>query len=415
MHSPVGSEPKDRMRWGAIALFVFASSFLNFLDRQLLAAVAPTLRTEYQLSNAQYGEVVAVFSLAYALGTPLFGLLIDKVGLALGTNLAVVLWSLSSVCTGVFKGFPALLTSRIVLGIGESASIPAASKASATYLPASELGFANAVGSIAVTLGTVSAPLLVATVGAAYGWRSVFVLSGVLAIPWIVAWTVVSSRVRPASRVLAAPLSLSREKLGDARLWVIAAAYALVMAQYTLWLGWTTLYFVQERHLSAAEANRYFAWIPPLFATLGAFLGASLAFYWIRRSLPAIQARLRVYGLSLPLVLCSALVPLMPTPTLAALGIGLSFLGCMSIVSAVHVLPVDLFGARHAAFSASILAASYALLQAFLSPVIGGVVDRVGFEPLCIVMPLFPVAGFFVARAGLIVRERRHVATLRVP
>jgi ACS family hexuronate transporter-like MFS transporter len=388
-----------RSRWGAISVFIFASSYLNFLDRQLLAAAAPSIRETFQISNAEYGQLISAFSLAYAFTTPLFGLLMDALGLTRGMILAVSIWSAGSGLTGIVGSFRGLLTCRALLGIGESAGIPAASKASASYLPPEEYGFANAVGSIAVALGSISAPLLVATVGARYGWRSLFVLSAVVALPWIVIWQVVSKRIRPHWQPPSTPMSLSRTLLKDKRLWGIAAAYALVMAQYTLWLNWTTIYFVDARHLTAADANRYFAWIPPIGATLGGFFGAFLARHWIKQGGAVIPTRLRVYGVSIPLLFSSALVPWLPTPELAALGIGLSFFASMSIVTAVHALPIDIFGVRHAAFSVSVLACAYAALQTFFSPLVGAIVDRVGFTPVCLLIPAAPIIGLFIIRS----------------
>lgn len=386
-------------RWIAIGIFSI-SSFLNFLDRQLLAAAAPAIRTEFHLSNAQYGEIVAAFSLAYAITTPVFGILLDRVGLNVGVALSVGLWSLSSVFTGVSQSFSTLIGARIGLGVGESAGIPSVSKASGSYLPASELGFATAVGSIAVAAGTVSAPLLMASLGTVYGWRSGFFLSGALGIPWILLWLFTSRRIPARNGHERGSVSASGRLLRESSLWLIALAYALIMAEYSLWMNWTTLYFVQEHHLSAADANRYFSWIPPIFATCGGFFGGLLAYRWIRRGDFAPHTRFRVCVASMPFVVASGIVPWIPTPELAVIGIGLGVMGCMSMITAIHALPIDLFGPKHAAFSVSLLACCYSLFQAVLSPFIGKVVDKVGFSYVCVVMPLLPLLAVFLAKAA---------------
>jgi ACS family hexuronate transporter-like MFS transporter len=105
------------------------ASILNYLDRQLLAAAAPLLKDEFQLSNAQYGQLIAVFSMVYALSTPLAGLFVDRVGLRASAAIAVLLWSVAGAATGLAQSFRTLLACRLALAIGESAGIPAATKA----------------------------------------------------------------------------------------------------------------------------------------------------------------------------------------------------------------------------------------------------------------------------------------------
>src|SRR5260370_31656307 len=102
-----------RLRWVAIAVLLFSGT-LNYLDRQLLAAVSETLKTEFHLNNQQYGEIVSVFSIAYALIAPLAGLFIDRVGLNAGLSLAVGIWSLAGGGAGVAHNFP----SRFVVSPG---------------------------------------------------------------------------------------------------------------------------------------------------------------------------------------------------------------------------------------------------------------------------------------------------------
>src|SRR5712691_11330706 len=127
-----------RLRWIVIGVFVLSSS-LNYLDRLLLAALAPTLKIEFHLSNTQYGELIAVFSLVYAVMAPLAGWFIDRAGLNLGIIIPMAVWSLAGMATGIGRGFSSLLVSRTVLGAAEAAGIPAAAKANGSYLQPREL------------------------------------------------------------------------------------------------------------------------------------------------------------------------------------------------------------------------------------------------------------------------------------
>src|SRR6266478_3140956 len=108
-----------RLRWIAIGVFILSSS-LNYLDRLLLAALAPTLKIEYHLSNTQYGELISVFSLVYAVMAPVAGWFIDAVGLNAGITVSMAVWSAAGMATGWTRSFGGLLASRTVLGIGEA-------------------------------------------------------------------------------------------------------------------------------------------------------------------------------------------------------------------------------------------------------------------------------------------------------
>jgi MFS transporter, ACS family, hexuronate transporter len=390
-----------RWRWIAMSVFVLSSS-LNFLDRQLLAAVAPSMMAEFGLSNADYGMVIAAFSFTYMLMTPLAGLFVDRVGLRAGAMLSVGAWSLASIATGLTSTYRGLVGSRMGLGVAEAAGIPCASKATALYLPAREQGLGIAVGAVGVSIGSISAPLLVAALAPIYGWRSAFVVSGVIGLLWVPLWWFTSKRIPPSGATAAGSASVSiGDVLRDGRLWGILAANILIMAVHSMWMNWTTIYFVQVHHLTPTEANRYFAWIPPIFATLGGLTGAALVLRWVHGGRKPLDARLRMVSTMTPLLLLTAIVPLMPTPALAAGAISLSFFVVMMVLANLHVIPIDLFGPGRAAFTSSLLSCSYALIQMVLSPTMGAIADSYGFQVMCVVVSVMPLLALFIVRAAV--------------
>lgn len=389
-----------RLKWFVIGIFVLSSS-LNYLDRLLLAAVAPTLKLEFHLSNAQYGQIISVFSLVYSVMAPLSGWFIDTVGLNWGITVSMTVWSLAGMATGLGRGFPALLASRTVLGAAEAAGIPAAAKANGTYLAPPELAFGSAMNQVGITIGSIAAPLMVATLAPRYGWRSVFLICGALGFVWLPVWWLTAKAV-PAPKVIQVIDKWDFTGiLRDRRIWALAAANALVMTVYTLWSNWTTIYLVEQQHLTESQANQQFAWIPPVFAMLGGFSGGWLSFYLSTHSNKGVfEARLKTAWIASAFLLLTAAVPFMPTPGLAAAAISLSFFWCLAISANFYVMPIDFFGARHAAFSVSLLTCSYGLMQTVLSPLIGRMVDRAGFTPVCLVMAVLPLAGVAILRAG---------------
>jgi len=384
--------------WLAVGVFIL-SNVLNFLDRQVLAAVAPTLRQAFHLSNTQYGALVSAFSLAYALMTPFAGLFVDRVGLSAGVVSAISVWSLAGMSTGLVRTYPGLLASRAALGLGEACSLPFLSKANASYLPAAEWGLANAAGSVAVTLGSIAAPLLVARVSPLYGWRSAFLISGALGFVWILLWWLTARRIPARPQAASSPTVPLRQVLRDRRFGGVVAAYALIMTVFILWLNWTTIYLVQQHHLTQTAANRSFAWIPPIFLALGGLFNGWLAFRWIRRGMDGLHARMRICLLCAPFFLISALVPYLPSPALAIGAICLALFTCQTVISSLNVIPLDLFGPGRAAFSISLLACAYSLMQTFVSPLIGASVDRFGFSGVSVGVTILPLLGLWILKS----------------
>jgi MFS transporter, ACS family, hexuronate transporter len=387
-------------RWGALGVFVVGST-LNFLDRQLLAAVAPAVRSEFALSNADYGALVAAFSMTYTFMAPLAGWFVDRVGLRSGIIAALGCWSLAGIATGFVGSYRGLMGCRMILGAAEAAGIPASSKSVAVFLQPREFALGIAVSSIGVTLGMMSAPLVAATVGARFGWRAAFILCGVLGLAWLpIMWLTTARADRSAAASAAGAIPLG-QMLRDTRLWGILLANVLVMANYALWLNWTTIYFVEEFRLTQTQANQYFAWIPPIFATLGGFFGGWLGMRRVgsRQGADAAAARVRLCCLLSPALLVTALVPFIDTPVFAAAAISASVFACMTFLPNLHVIPIDLFGAGRAALTAAALASSYAFTQMVLSPAMGALVDTTGFSVLCVTVAAISLLSVPVLRA----------------
>jgi ACS family hexuronate transporter-like MFS transporter len=393
-------KPRIPLQWLAMAVFWLSFS-LNFLDRQLLAALAPTLKSEFALTNTQYGQLVSSFYLVSAIAAPLAGWFIDRVGLRIGAAVAVTIWSLAGAATALTHSFRGLMACRMALGFGESSGFPLLGKATVTYLTPAEMGLAGGFGAISLTLGSVGAPLIVAALAPLFGWRAVFVVCGALGLLWVPLWLVTATRIPPRAGAGAPSRAPARQVLGDRRLWAVALAYCTVYTVYALWANWTTIYLVQERHLTEAEANLRYAWFPPAFAVLGGFAGGGLSFVMIRRGMDALTARVRVCWLTAPLLLACASIPFLPSATQAAAAIGVSFLAFQSLLGSIFLMPLDLFGARHAGVSNAVLAFIAALTQVLASPVIGALVDGVGFTAICVGIPVLPLVGLIVLQAML--------------
>ncbi|MBI4890181.1 MAG: MFS transporter [Acidobacteria bacterium] len=395
----------SRLRWAAIGVFALANA-LNFMDRQILAALAPELMREFQITAAGFGDVLLAFSLVYALAAPVAGLLIDRVGLPAGASVAVGFWSLAGMATGWTSSLGGLTACRALLGLGESGGVPATGKASALYLPPRERALGSAVFQGGLTLGAVLAPLLAQLLSRSYGWRSAFVVLGAAGFLWIPLWWTVHKRVPHAPETRNETQVPVRQILRDRRYWALLASNALLMSVYSLWVNWTTLFLVQAHHLTQAQANYRLAWVPPIFATAGGVFGGWLTLRWSGGAEDVTPARMRAILAGSLLLLGGAAVPFMPTPGLAVAFICLSYFACVASSVNIYALPLDLFGSSSAGFAVSGLTSVYGLLQGVFSAIAGRVVDRYGFTPLCVVVALLPMASWLVLHLAL--KEERR-------
>ena len=385
----------ERFLWLLLAVFVLSSA-INYLDRQALATLAPLVRAEFHLSRAEYGWILGVFSITYALSAPLAGMLTDRIGLNRAASLAIGVWSCAGIATGFTRGLGSLIGCRAVLGAAEAGGIPAAGKAIHLYLRPPERALGNAINQAGVSLGAILAPPLATWIALRSGWRHAFIFTGILGLLWIPVWNWAARRV-PAAAAPAPAQSGAAEILRDRRLWAFVAANALSMVGYSLWTNWTTQYLVDAHSLTVRQAAWY-AWIPPFVAMGGGFAGGWLSLRIMRGGTPAAAARFRVCFAAALLALVTAAIPAAPTPAWAIAGISLSFFAVSAFSVNTYTLPLDTFGAARAAFAVSLLVASYGAAQLVVSPAFGAIIDRYGYTPVTTFTALTPLAACAVLR-----------------
>ena len=384
-----------RFRWLALCIFVLSTA-INYLDRQTLATVAPLLRSEFWLSNTDYGLLLTAFSVAYSVSAPFMGMLIDRMGLNRALPMAVAVWSATGIATALTRGLGGLVACRVVLGATEAAGIPGAGKAIHQYLKPAERALGNAINQGGVSLGMMLAPPVATIVAVRWGWRQAFLVTGFLGFAWIPLWNWISRRSRAEPPPRPAPGG-GLEILRDTSLWAFVVANGLAMTPYSLWTNWTTLYLVDAHHLSLAEAAWY-AWIPPVFAVVGGLAGGWLSLRFVARGIAPARARVQVCLAASILALTTALVWLAPTAAWASAGISLSIFAVSAFSVNMYSLPLDVFGGTRAAFAVSVLVASYGAVQAIVSPVFGKVIDTYGYAPVATAAAFAPLAASLVLR-----------------
>jgi ACS family hexuronate transporter-like MFS transporter len=389
-HSGVSSATS---RWAAVSVFALASAW-NYLDRLTLSAAAPRIRAEFHLTNTDFGWLLSAFALAYAIASPAVGWFLDRLGLETGIICAVALWSLATAICGFTRTFGQLIGARVFLGIWESAGIPAAGKLNAIYLEPKDRAIGAAVTQVGLSIGGIGAPLLVA---AFTGWRSPFFICTALGLGWIPLWIAVRRHIRPWAPVAPQRHVQPFQLLRDPRLIALVVSNILWMGIYTLWSNWTTLYLVQSYNLTTVQAASY-AWFPPLASTLGGFAGGWISQRAIHRGVPNVRARVIGCFISAIGCLVTVLAPLSPSPLWATFAISASYFWATAGSVNLYTIPLDIWGGERAGTAISALVFAYGLLQTAISPVIGSLVDHFGYAPVCWLVALPPLAGWYLLR-----------------
>src|SRR5512142_3134744 len=179
-----------RYRWTICALLFFATT-INYMDRQVLGILAPTLQREIGWSEAQYGAIVSWFTVAYALGYLFAGRLMDRIGTRKGFALAIVVWSAAAMSHALARTANAFAAARFALGLGESGNFPAAIKTVAEWFPARERALATGIFNAGSNIGAIVTPIVVPLIARYFGWRAAFIWTGLLSATWLTFWLLI--------------------------------------------------------------------------------------------------------------------------------------------------------------------------------------------------------------------------------
>jgi MFS transporter, ACS family, hexuronate transporter len=174
-------------RWLICALLFFAST-INYVDRQVIGILEKDLRTFIGWSQVDYGNIVAAFNAAYALGLLASGRMIDRFGTKIGYSLAIIVWSLAGIAASLARSPFGFGAARAALGVGEAANFPAAIKTVAEWFPKKERALATGIFNAGTNVGAIVAPLSVPWIFRNWGWQWAFILTGALGFLWLLFW-----------------------------------------------------------------------------------------------------------------------------------------------------------------------------------------------------------------------------------
>jgi ACS family hexuronate transporter-like MFS transporter len=404
------------LRWW-IGGILFASTVINYVDRQTLSLLAPFLKRDYHWTNTDYAAIVIAFRAAYSIGQTLCGRLMDRVGTKRGLTITVAWYSLVSLLTPLARGFYSFLGFRFLLGAAESGNWPAATKAVSEWFPKHERGLATALFDSGSSIGGAIAPFFVLWIYFRFGWRIAFVVPGLLGIPWLVAWRwlyytpqehpriseaernmILADTVEPGSENKMRPRW--RDLLKLPQTWGTIIARTFTDPVFFFIADWFPIYLVAKG--IPLKSGLIAVWIPFLAADLGNFFGGGMSGYLIKRGWSVGNARkaLAVFG-GFGVTL---LIPTIFTVNvyLLALLFGLATFSYASFTTIANVLPSDLFTSESVA-SVSGLSGTGAAIGTIIVYILAGRLSDARlatgthlFDPLMIIAGLIPFTGMLL-------------------
>ncbi|MGO9463983.1 MAG: MFS transporter [Isosphaeraceae bacterium] len=180
----------DAWAWG-LCWLMFASTVLNYMDRQTIALVRPQIREAFAIkTDEDFGWIIAVFGMIYALLQVPAGYLVDRWDLRWSYAAAVIWWSLAAMATALVPSLGLFVACRALLGVGESFNWPCALRVTGRVLPPAERSLGNGIFNSGAAVGAVVTPLFATRLTVAYGWRAAFLVPGAMGLIWVAAWLV---------------------------------------------------------------------------------------------------------------------------------------------------------------------------------------------------------------------------------
>lgn len=215
-----------KYRWTICSLLFFATT-INYLDRQVLSLLKPTLEEKFGWSNSDYANIASVFQFTYAISMLFAGHFIDKLGTKLGYAWAIIIWSIGAILhslaipigqsiatvlgwagiVSVPVSIAGFMFARAVLGFGESGNFPAAIKATAEYFPKKERSFATGIFNSGTNVGAILAPLTVPWIADYWGWETAFFIIGAIGLLWLFFWFMFYEKPEKQNKLSAAELA----------------------------------------------------------------------------------------------------------------------------------------------------------------------------------------------------------------
>ncbi len=327
------------MRWWIIVL-LFLAAVLNYIDRQTLSALAPTIQLDLGMDDQEYANVINIFLIAYTIAYLISGRVADKIGTRASLFFFVAWWSVFNMLTAASKGVTSLSFYRFGLGLGEAGIWPAASKAVSEWFPPKERALAIGLYTMGATIGATIAPYIViplatynyaetfpaiaAFLGIGTGWKVAFILTGLAGLLWLIPWMMVYRKPEKSKLITADELAMLttassvennntsetenawswKQVLSFRGTWLLLLARLITDPVWYFYQFWFPKYLSSDRNLSQEDLK--ITWVIYAAAGVGSLLGGIISGQIVKKGVLPVASRMWV------MLFCALLMPLSP-------------------------------------------------------------------------------------------------------
>jgi ACS family hexuronate transporter-like MFS transporter len=398
-------------RWVICALLFFAST-INYVDRQVIGILEKDLRTIIGWTPVGYGNIVAAFNAAYALGLLVSGRLIDRFGTKTGYSLAIVVWSLAGMGAAFARAPFGFGMARAALGVGEAANFPAAIKTVAEWFPKKERALTTGIFNAGTNVGAIVAPMTVPWIFIHWGWQWAFILTGTLGFIWLFFWLPLYRKPEEHPKLSAAELAYIQSDPPDppaARIpWIqllphrqtTAFAIGKFMTDPVWWfyLYWIPSFLREKHGLDLSNVGLPLIVIY-LIADIGSVGGGWLSSTYIKRGWSVNRARKTAMLICATAVLPIVVMPYVHKLWLAVLLFGLAAAAHQGWSANIFTTSSDMFPRRAVGSVVGVGGMAGAIGGAIMAVATGVILERTGGNYMMI---FFAVGPAYIVALGII-------------
>jgi len=306
------------LRWWIVAL-LFLAAILNYVDKNALALLAPTIQKDLGISDQGYAHIQNAFQIAYTIALLASGPLVDRFGPRICLTFFVSWWSLANAFTAFARSAFSLGSFRFLLGLGEAGNWAASLKSVTEWFPPKERGFAIGIYTAGTPIGMTVGPLLIILLADVFGWRSAFIVTGLIGLVWLVPWLLLYRQNSASAITEDGQQSLSASAgetvavesswtwfraLASVEVWCLMIGRMLSDPVWFFYQNWYPKYLASDRGL--AQADIKIVSVIFLAAGIGSLAGGWIAGRLINARRSPKQARVLV------MVVCALFMPLSP-------------------------------------------------------------------------------------------------------
>lgn len=380
---------KDRRKWWMLS-FAFLATVINYLNRQSLSVMAPLLLQQFRISATSYSHIVFAFMLAYTFMNGVSGRLLDRLGTRIGYALTIAFWSGAELLNALSSGALSLGVFQFLLGIGEAGNYPAGVKLIAEWFPPEKRSHASGIFNSGASIGAILAPPLLAWLMLASGWRTAFVVIGLLGFVWLAAWLAIYREPHAAGTGDHEERLPLRTLFRSRFLWQFTLSKVFSDPVWYFYIFWFPQYLRVIHSFSLRQIGET-AWIPFFTATFGNLAGGAVFTGLLRTGVdPATARRIAI------LIFSALMVPAIFVGAISGAAgcivlISIATFGYSGALANLLAVPGDVFPKGAVASIWGFASVGSGIGGMIFSLITGWLVDQYSFRPAFMLFGLIPL------------------------